>query len=140
MNEEGPDVRKRVEMWPHVAMRLVKMPAGFLVPLLTSGGAFVTKFDEAGRYVEQESVWWDENRHASFLETDLASGLVALGLRSEEADALASELHDQAEPLSHSTSHAQSASSSGRSSFVAVFAGWLVAFGLLIALLIVLLT
>jgi hypothetical protein len=82
------------------ATRLVRTPSGWIhVHLAQTGSGRLSQFDDQGRLLDTEQVWWDEELHPRFLDVDLTSGLASLGLKREDAEAVTAELRADVEPL-----------------------------------------
>jgi hypothetical protein len=62
-------------LWARAAIRLIGTSPGWIQSILGGGSGWLNQFDSRGRLVEIEQVWWNEERHPSFLDVDLASGL-----------------------------------------------------------------
>jgi hypothetical protein len=118
--------------WAQAAIRLVRTPSGWIyVHLAATGSGWLNQFDDRGRLVETEQVWWDEEQHPSFLDVDLASGLASLGLEREDADAVTARLRAAVEPLRSPPASRLDAFKFYATFFPMILGGWVLALALL---------
>jgi hypothetical protein len=123
--------------WARAAIRLVRTPSGWIyVHLAATGSGWLNQFDADGRLVETEQVWWDEERHPSYLDVDLASGLASLGLEQKDAQAVAASLRADVAPLQSPPRTRLDAFKFYTTFFPWVLGGWVLAFALLIWILV----
>jgi hypothetical protein len=119
-------------LWARAAIRLVRTPTGWIhVHLAATGSGWLNQFDNQGRLVETQQVWWDEERHPSFLDVDLASGLASLGLEREDADTVTAGLRSDVEPLRSPPASHLDALRFYLTFFPLVLGGWALALALL---------
>jgi hypothetical protein len=119
--------------WARAAIRLIRTPSGWIyVHLAATGSGWLNQFDDQGRLIETEQVWWDANRHPIFLDVDLVSGLSSAGLSDEDAKAVAASLLADVTPLQSPPATRFDALKFFATFFPLVLGGWVLAFALLI--------
>jgi hypothetical protein len=106
------------------------------VHLAETGSAWLNQFDSQGKLVKTEQVYWDEERHPSFLDVDLASGLASLGLERDEAEGVSAGLRSDVTPLASPPSSRLEALKFYAAFFPLVLGGWVLALALLILVLV----
>lgn len=130
MSDQAVDA---IERWPHVAIRLLRTPSGWIhVHLATTETGWLTRFDNQGRYVALEQVWWEIAGQSQLVETSLEEGFVALGLPVEEAREVAASLSAEAKPLSTGSHESRWWDAFGFLMFFPlILGGWVLALALL---------
>jgi hypothetical protein len=119
--------------WARAGIRLVRTQRGWIyVHLAQTGSGWLNEFDSQGKLVKTEQVYWDEERHPSFLDVDLPSGLASLGLERDEAQGLSADLLSGVKPLASPPSSRLEAVKFYAAFFPLMLGGWVLALALLI--------